>query len=77
MSSVLDPDLANKVSAMVGPALAPHIERLGQASLFNLYCALAAMGHQGPSGIVTLQVPAKVADRIEIDWQPLRNTRVL
>ena len=75
MTDILDPDLAGKVQPLVGSELAPHIPAMGQSSLFNLYCALAAINHAGAGGKLILKVPAKVEDKIEVDWQPLRNTR--
>ena len=41
---------------------------LGQVSLFNLATAIAAL-RSGVPGLLTIEIPMRVGDRIEAQWQ--------
>lgn len=44
------------------------VDQLGLASLFNLISAVRASQLDGVGGDLTIHIPRKVRDRIEVDW---------
>lgn len=56
----VDPELVEGLSGLLA--------RLGEASRFNLLTALRAAEIDGVSGEMTIHIPAKTRDRVEIDW---------
>ena len=66
-------DLAATVKPHLGSALGSRLDLIGQVSLFNLATAITAM-HIGVPGRLTIEVPSRVGDRIEVDWQPASRT---
>lgn len=65
--------LSQWVDALIGN-ITPLIDTMGDSSLFNFACGLAAMHYPGAGGKLTLVVPTKVGGRIEVDWEPQCNT---
>lgn len=68
-------DLAATVRPYVGSVFGSHLGQVGHDSLFNLVTALSAM-NSGVSGQLTIALPSRTSERIEIDWQPTVRTRV-
>jgi hypothetical protein len=68
-------DLAATVRPYLGSVFGSHLHQIGHDSLFNLATALSAM-NIGVSGRLTIAIPSRESERIEIDWQPTERTRV-
>ena len=66
-------DLADLVRPHLGRAFGSRLDLMGQISLFNLATAITAL-HLGVPGRLTIEVPSRVGDRIEVDWQPASRT---
>jgi hypothetical protein len=50
-------------------ALVDLLAAIGPASLFNLKTAVEAAQVEGVSGELTIHVPRKVGERVEVDWE--------
>jgi hypothetical protein len=63
------PSLTTAVSPNVGLVLREHLENMGQDSLLALALGLRAFHVPGASGALTIHVPRKLTERIEIEWR--------
>jgi hypothetical protein len=63
------PELIGDGAESLQAALSYLLAAIGPASLFNLKTAVEAARVDGVSGELTIHVPRKVGERVEVDWQ--------
>lgn len=66
-------ELISRITPQIGAAIRPHLELMGLSSLCNLASFLEAMRLE-VGGKLTVRAPVKNG-RLEMDWQPPRNTK--
>lgn len=66
--------LVEQIRPLVGNILSPSLDTMGESSLFNLLTGLMALRLTGVGGKLIVQIPTRPNGRVEVDWQPQRNT---